>query len=954
MGGSGLFHDFLWGEIGRNGGSVIWGILGILGKPRFGAASTTVCKLGVTNMKHENFKGRLLRSSVLAGVAASVAIMAAPAYAQDGEIEEIFVTGSRIKQSSFDGPNPVIVFSAEDIEKSGQMSVADVLRDSTLNSFGSFRESSGNSWQSQANIDLRGFGASRTLVMMDGMRAAASPKMGGSIVNMNAIPTAAIERVDILTGAASSIYGSDAAAGVVNIILRDSYDGLTISGMQTWTAEEGGEEKKVSLVTGFESDRARVMIALDYSEREIIYRSDRWYDGVVNGNQDDYMITDGLSVYSNNFRAMSDGAWMDQYQFYPLESCVDNTDMWNDGQLFVGGPYGHMCTYDYTPIMAYHAARQFDSAITKFSYDVTDDIEFKLRAMYNRNETFGRYAPVADWFNVGVGDVDVLFCNGGVTTAIGTCTTASNEVAGRVYNRFVGSGPRADSTEDYMADIAMELIGDYQDYTWHLTANYNHQAYYSHGSGYVNREIYTSALNDPTLVPDSEGAYPHTTFDPNHPDFVNYYAQSIFANAESNYKFVSAGLSGPVEFIPGLDFFAGTEYYEYDFVNDYDDQSVAGNVMGSAGSDEGGGREVAAVYAEFQYTNVEDLLLNASVRYDSYSDFGNTTTYKVSGVYDLANVMGISEDLSVRASFGTGFIAPDLGALYQATAFSAEYAYDYAVCDFLAITCPEDQFETYQYGNDQLGAETSENFSAGVMGTMFGGDLRLRADYFWTEVENVIRYVSVQDLMNAQRADCDNGTDNVGSILASNPLVSVVRSGAGDACAGDGWVTGSTSFANSGSFDSSGIDGSATLVRDYDFGSFTFKADATYILEFNDELFVTGPMVDWIGTSTTNENAFPQWRGQLGAQFDRGDHSFSATVNYIDEYVTEAGDGETVESWTTFDLRYTWQSPWDATVSLGCRNCTNEDPPLTAGNGHNDTLHNIYGAVSYLSITANF
>lgn len=153
-------------------------------------------------------------------------------------------------------------------------------------------------------------------------------------------------------------------------------------------------------------------------------------------------------------------------------------------------------------------------------------------------------------------------------------------------------------------------------------------------------------------------------------------------------------------------------------------------------------------------------------------------------------------------------------------------------------------------------------------------------------------------------------------------------------------------YANSGTFNSRGIDASANLVRDYDFGSFTFKADATYILEWNDEQYFGGPLIDKIGT-----NGRPQWRGNFGAQFDRGDHSLAANLAYIDEYDQ---DGDPIDSWTTYDLRYTWQSPWDASLSVGCRNCTNEEPPMDPYQNHNDELHNIYGLVSYVSVTGNF
>ena len=118
----------------------------------------------------------------------------------DDEIEEVIVTGSRIARAETDGASPIIAITAEDIRASGEMSLAEVLRQSSVNSFGSFQPSSGSTAQSQATISLRGAGAGRTLVLLDGKRMAGSPSYGGVASNINSIPFSAVERVEILNG----------------------------------------------------------------------------------------------------------------------------------------------------------------------------------------------------------------------------------------------------------------------------------------------------------------------------------------------------------------------------------------------------------------------------------------------------------------------------------------------------------------------------------------------------------------------------------------------------------------------------------------------------------------------------------------------------------------------------------------------------------------------------------
>ena len=169
------------------------------------------------------------------GVSSFGGISGNVAYAQetdadDRAIEEIITTGSRIKRSTNTQSQEIITFSIEDMELSGDISISDALRTSTMNSLGSFRESSGNSAQSNATFDLRGVGASRTLILINGRRVVGSPSLGGGgTVNLNMMPFSAVDRVEVIADGASAIYGSDAVAGVVNVILKKNYDGMTVS-----------------------------------------------------------------------------------------------------------------------------------------------------------------------------------------------------------------------------------------------------------------------------------------------------------------------------------------------------------------------------------------------------------------------------------------------------------------------------------------------------------------------------------------------------------------------------------------------------------------------------------------------------------------------------------------------------------------------------------------------------
>ena len=147
--------------------------------------------------------------------------VAAPAVAQDeATLDRIEVTGSRIKRAEVEGPSPVTVITRQDLDVAGELSISDFLRNNVYNSFGSTREASGSATGSQATISLRGLGAAYTLVLLDGRRMTKSTALNGGSANINLIPTAAVERIEILREGAGAVYGSDAIGGVINIILR--------------------------------------------------------------------------------------------------------------------------------------------------------------------------------------------------------------------------------------------------------------------------------------------------------------------------------------------------------------------------------------------------------------------------------------------------------------------------------------------------------------------------------------------------------------------------------------------------------------------------------------------------------------------------------------------------------------------------------------------------------------
>jgi len=234
---------------------------------------------------------RAIKYAVVASVSAS--FISLPVFAEEAateeQVERIAVTGSRIKKAEFSNAAPIHVIKAEDALKSGIRTVAELLQNTSMANGqqfdASFNSNSGNSNASEpppsggvgsSNIGLRGLGAERTLILINGRRLGASGVRGApSQPDLSLIPVNMVERVEVITEGASSIYGADAVAGVINVILKESFDGMEVSGAVSDSANGGGGEKDFSFITGFEGDKAKFALSASYYERDRVAVKDR-------------------------------------------------------------------------------------------------------------------------------------------------------------------------------------------------------------------------------------------------------------------------------------------------------------------------------------------------------------------------------------------------------------------------------------------------------------------------------------------------------------------------------------------------------------------------------------------------------------------------------------------------------------------------------------------------------
>jgi len=848
---------------------------------------------------------KAVRLAMIFGASAAAAISAPAFSAEEGaeDVERIEVTGSRIKRTDMEQSSPVQVITGAEMLNLGRISVADALRSSTANSFGSTVPASGSSWQSQASVDLLGLGAERTLVLLDGKRLPGSPTMGGSAVNINQIPMAIVERIEILKGGASAVYGSDAISGVVNIILKKDYEGLEFNINEQFGDDEGGDANDFSFVTGVSSDKGNITFSYEHQEQKPIFAADRPYTAskwIDNDGDGAYDETVGISTYGASIKNPTTGLWEASPACDDLVATVPGyigefeTSETSDNKY---------CGFDYAGLAANQASTNRDSVFVNASYEISENVDFFARAMITNNESFGRYAPpAAGWL-------------GGVP-ANSTHNPYDVAVDGRF--RWTDIGNRDNNVSDYSQDYIAGLTGtigdmfDYEVYYHHNTTdNKSVGEFYLSYSGLFYNLYAGTPLNEGV---DNMKA---TTLTQDYNRFDQFYAGVGFEFGD-----FGAGAIGH---------YFGAESIDIKYESIVDAQSEAGLVGGSSGNSAGMERDIVAVFYEAIVPVMDGMDLEFAIRYDDYSDFGSNVSPKVAATYRP------TDDLMVRASWAKGFRAPSLQELSQADSFAADTATDYVGCASVGVSaadCTESQYDTTRQANPELDAETSTFINIGVVWDL--GDFNVTADYFDVSIEDAIRFVPIQDIINAEFA----GAANADPVLLE---VDRVTSGFENPEFRTGTINGP-------GLDVSGLNLNLSYFLDTNgAGSIRFNSETTYFTEWSQDNYAGGPQQDKAGWELQ-----PEYRTQFTTTYLIGDHSLAWNIDYIPSTSSfEAPDplnpasgllatNGSNDSLMLQNLTYTYDAGVYGRYRVGVRNLTDEDPVLNNDGEYGDNYDTLY------------
>ena len=862
-----------------------------------------------------------IRLACLFGAASTIGFAGTAVAQQAGAdaVEKIQVTGSRIKRSDLEGASPVISITAADIKLEGDFTVADALRSSSLNSFGSFSERSGSSAQSQATINLRGAGSQRTLVLLNGRRFPGSPTLGGSSANLNAIPMAAVERIDIMTDGASSVYGSDAMAGVVNVILKEDFEGVSFNiGAGQRDQDSGTTSNEFSVVAGLSNDKGNITLAFDHQKRKGIsdgareYTKAKFVDLNGDGEIQAYDETIGWSIYGATIASPD----FSDAQASPL--CGDLISQYGDDTFAKvaadndwGNPGATYCMYAFGNVSYNTASIDRNTLYVNSNYQITDDIEWFGQAMFVQNSSFGRYAPpAAPWNNMSAENPNNPF---------------GEETTG--YFRWVGIGTRDGTVDDYNQDYTFGFRGDLD---WN---NASWETYY-HSNKADNKSVGEYYLSYSGLAYNQQNG-----IDIGSEEGIANMKATTGQNSAASFDQLFAGMSFDLFELGGgtVSHYIGSEYMEQTYSDKYDAQSEAGRIGGSAGNSAAGDRDILAIFYETVLPVTDELEVNLALRYDDYSDFGDNFAPAISARYQAM------DNLVLRASYSESFRAPGLDDLNAATTFSAESAIDYSQ----GSTNPR-QYDTFIKSNKDLGPETSDYMNVGVAWDVTDG-FGVKLDYFNLSIDNVIQTKSVQGLLSDEARGLLTavapGTD------VSNTPFYLIRAESG------ALIEAGTGSFNGQGFDIEGIDLSFNAFYETEYGDFRFANTNSFILSYEEE--VGGVIEDTSGWSGQ-----PEFKSVATIAWILNEHTVSWNVTYTDSTSeTEKFDDDKgswvqsgkLDSWVVHNLTYTYNMAEYGAINFTVNNVTDEDPILTsAGLWDDQDLYNNFGRDYRVSYSVSF
>ena len=899
-------------------------------------------------MMMETVLSRSLRVMFASGAAL---MLAQPAFAQDtAPIQRVEITGSAIKRIDAETAVPVTVVKMADLKKEGITTIEQVLANlSVSQSSQGTSQVVGLGTGGASFADLRGVGANKTLILLNGRRLA-NNAFDSSAPDLNMIPFAALERVEVLRDGASSLYGSDAVGGVINFITKKDWQGGTVTVGADSPQHDGGFAKSANLGYGFgdlDKDGFNIFAMVDHQSQNRIHGTERDFNKRYAG---------GLSASTspaNYYQAGDSGN--------PAgPACSSSPNL-------IPGANGS-CQMTTSAFVDYIPKSERTTGLIKGTFKLNADHELGVEYLTTQSKVSSGIAPVPYGGlyinrNRPDGSLNPYFPgNGAVANSIAldpTFMDIGGSITPGVQPGFVHArwrdlpnGSRADENINKQERLVVELKGTVAGWDYQTALTYNQNKVKENLNGYSDGGIIAQGVLDGVINVFGDQSAAGTAL-------LNSAALSgNIMNAKGISKGADIKLSREVgDWLntghqAGLA--VGAQYEHQEFLSAANPE-FAEKVIASTGIDPNtlneGSRSVSAFFTEVNVPVLKNLDVTAAFRYDKYSDFGHTTNPKFSFVYRPAS------SLLLRGSYSKGFRAPSLYEINAANSYTnaANTLDDPINCPggspipgkSAAANCGQ-QFQVLNGGNKNLSPERSKNGTLGVVWEPIN-NLSLSADYW------AIRLT--QQIGNLQDYDVLGDATTFAPYYHRNPSGDLAVDGS--QCPNPitcGYLDLRTQ--NLGDMNTNGVDLSATYkLRTKDFGVFNFAYNGTWVHKYEYQNFVGDEMHQNVGVFSGNGPIF-RWQNTVNVNWSQGKFGAGVSGHYKSGYLDQDAENH-VASYTTFDGYGSWEAIKGLTLTAGVRNMFDREPPLSYQTtafqaGYDPRYTDPTGRTYYVRATYNF
>jgi outer membrane receptor protein involved in Fe transport len=653
------------------------------------------------------------------GVVSLGSMLVNPAYAQDQEqapdaeedvlVEEVIVTGSRIKRmGNLESPTPMVSLGEDQIEMTGSINVYDILNELPQSGEGFTRGNTNFTVGSSGiqTVNLRGLGSNRTLTLVNGRRWVGGVP-GTNIVDLNSIPADLIQRMEVITGGASSVYGSDAVAGVVNIILKDDYEGITLEGMYGQYDEGDGETHAFSLTMGqnFADGRGNAVFHARVDEQGSMFARDRtpqtgrdlfyygpYYGGTYGAPYDTYIADPSYSSYPPQGRFFVSGSTSDSRGMLTFDCSQRDEDSVLPSDTVVdwaaaGG--AAQCGFNRTYHRALEVPLERYNVYSQVTYDLTENHEIFMEISYTSVDSTSEFEPVPfnseDIFG-GLGNRGYHYTNPFVPQEIADAAVAANadnpDWNGEIpfIRRLQEFGNRGSENQRETFRVAFGMEGSFGDIDYDWYYQYGEADRYQ-ASGAYNALNFRSALNAEydelgnIVCADSAdraaGCVPINVFGMGaiSPEAVTWVGYESMRRSINEQQVLGGNLTSSFNFMDrDIGWAVGAEYREEKADDNPDDLQERGLHGGNVVPRTQGEYDVAGAYAEVVIPLVrdvafmQDLALEAAYRIDDYSTAGSVDAMK------LGLNWVINDQFRTRVVYADSVRAPSIDDLFAGQA----------------------------------------------------------------------------------------------------------------------------------------------------------------------------------------------------------------------------------------------------------------------------------------------